>query len=494
MEDNRLTVTNGSGMNMKRKLNWKLIAGLAGLNCALISFAAGDLEATNPAASSLTATELEVQQLKQQIEELDQKVRILERDREIDQDNLVAAVKAQPTIIIGPGGFSMTSADSNFVAQLHGVVQLDSRSFFKDDGLNGNSGFLLRRARPIFSGTVFRDYDFNFTPDFGGSTVQILDAYMNYRYDPALQLEVGKFKAPVGLEALMDDRNLLFNERSLVTALVPNRDLGVELHGNVLGGAVSYALGLFNGDTDYNGTTVNSPIQNDLAFHGRLFFQPWKNTGVYPLRGLGFGVAGSLLANHPLTNSATGLTPNYLTDGQQKFFTYANTNGVYANGAGWRVSPQAFYYYGPLGILAEYVADDQQVAVGKKSADVHNTAWEVTGSWVLTGEEAAYDGVTPRHPFDPHSGGWGAWQVVGRCASLTVDGKAFTDGFASSTKSADGANSWSVGLNWYLNRNVRADISFSRTIFDGVTGKPSATTFVPALPENVLFSRVQIAF
>jgi phosphate-selective porin OprO/OprP len=273
--------------------------------------------------------------------------------------------------------------------------------------------------------------------------------------------------------------------------LVPNRDLGVEFHGIVLGGAVSYALGLFDGDTDYNGTTVNTPTQNDMAFDGRLFFQPWKNTGVYPLRGLGFGVAGSYLANHPPTNSATGLTPGYSTDGQQKFFTY--NAGVNAHGAGWRVVPQADYYYGPLGILGEYVASDQQVALAKKSADLHNTAWEITGSWVLTGEDAAYDGVIPRHPFDPRNGGWGAWQVVARYASLKVDSKTFADGFASSAKNADGANAWSVGLNWYLNQNVRADISFSRTLFNGFTGKPAPGT-VPAQAENVLFSRLQLAF
>jgi phosphate-selective porin OprO/OprP len=370
-------------------------------------------------------------------------------------------------------------------------LQADSRTFFQDGGINGNDGFLLRRARPIFTGTVFHDFDFNFTPDFGGSTVQIYDAYVNYHYNSALQLEAGKFKAPVGLEALVADRDILFNERSLATDLVPNRDLGVEFHGDVLSGAVSYALGVFSGGADYSGTTVNTPSQDDKAFEGRLFFQPWKNTGVNPLRGLGFGVAGSYLANHPQTNSATGLTPGYTTDGQQKFFSY--NAGVNADGAGWRVSPQTYYYYGPLGMLGEYVASDQQVARPGKAADLHNTAWEVTGSWVLTGEDAAYDGVTPRHPFDPRNGGWGAWQLVARYASLNVDSKAFTDGFASSAKSADGANAWSVGLNWYLNRNVRADLSFSHTVFDGFTGKASPGT-VPAQSENVLFSRLQLAF
>ena len=473
---NRLTVTNGSETRMKTKLNWKLIAGVAGLNLAFTAFAASDAD---------------LERLEKKIEELDQKIRILEREREIDQDNATAVAKAQPRIIIGGTGFSMNSADSNFVAQLHGVLQLDSRTFFQDGGNNGNDGFLLRRARPIFSGTVFRDFDYNFTPDFGGSTVQIVDAYLNYRYNSALQLEAGKFKAPIGLEHLESDRDILFNERSLVTELVPNRDLGVELHGDLFGGVASYALGVFNGGTDYNGTTVNASFQDDKAFEGRVFFQPWKTSHVYALRGLGFGVGGSYMANHPATNTATGLSPGYTTDGQQKFFSY-NT-GVNAKGAAWRVSPQAYYYYGPLGLMAEYVISDQQAALAKKSADLQNSAWEVTGSWVLTGEDASYNGVTPLHPFDPRNGHWGAWQLVARYAALNVDGKAFTDGFASSAKSADGANAWSVGLNWYLNRNVRADLNFSHTTFDGFTGK-AAPGVVPAQAENVLFSRIQLAF
>lgn len=426
-----------------------------------------------------------------QVEALDQQVRILERQRENDQDAAAAAIKAQPKLSLSQNGFSFSSPNTNFVVELHGVLQLDSRSFFNDGGLNGNDGFLLRRARPILSGTVYHDFDFNFTPDFGGGTVQIFDAFVNYHYHPALQLEVGKFKAPVGLEALMADRDILFNERSLVTDLVPNRDLGAEFHGDVLDGAVSYGLGIFSGGYDYNGTTANSPSQDDKAFEGRVFFQPLKNTGIYPLKGLGFGLAGTYLANHPQTNSTTGLTPGYTTDGQQKFFSYSS--GVNADGPGWRVAPQAYYFYGPLGVLGEYVISDQQVASTTKSADLWNTAWELTGSWVLTGEDGSYAGVPPLHPFSPRNGDWGAWQLVARYASLSVDSKAFTDGFASPTKSADGAQEWSVGLNWYLNRNIRADLSFSHTWFDGFSGTASPGV-VPAQTENVLFSRLQLAF
>ncbi len=461
---------------MKINLNWKLIAGLAGINLAFTSLAASDQE---------------LDQFKQQIQELDQKVRVLEREREIDQDNVATTTKAAPKIVIGGNGAGFSSGDSNFVAQIHGVAQLDSRTFFQDGGLNGNDGFLLRRLLLILTGTVFHDFDYNFTPDFGGSTVQVLDAYMNYRYSPALQVEAGKFKSPVGLEHLQADVNLSFNERSLATDLVPNRDLGIDLHGDLFDGVASYALGVFNGASDYNGTTVNTSFQDDKAFAGRVFYQPWKNSSVNGLRGLGFGVGGSYQANHPATNTATGLTPGYTTDGQQKFFSYSA--GVNASGAAWRVSPQAYYYYGPFGLLAEYVISDQQVASAAKSADLQNTAWEISGGWVLTGEEASYNGLTPRHPFDPRQNQWGAWQLVARYGGLNVDGKAFQNGFASSAKNADSATAWSVGLNWYLNKNVRADLSFSHTVFGGFTGVAAPGT-VPAQAENVLFSRLQLAF
>ena len=492
------------------KLKPLTITALAGAQFAVSAYAA-DTPAANPTeADEIAALKKEIQALEQkvnsleqhqnppaapppsaQVDALDQKVQILERERQDDQDAAATLAKSQPKFSLTQNGFSFSSADSNFVAQLHGIIQLDSRSFFQDGGNNGTDGFLLRRARPIFTGTVFRDFDFNFTPDFGGSTVQIFDAFLNYHYNQALQLEAGKFKAPIGLEALQADRDILFNERALATDLVPNRDLGVELHGDLLGGAISYAAGLFNGDTDYNGTTVNTPLQDDKAGEGRLLFQPWKNTSVNALSGLGFGVAGSYLANHPQTNSTTGLTPGYTTDGQQKFFTY--NAGVNASGQGWRLSPQGYYFYGPLGIQGEYVISDQRVSLAKKSADLQNTAWEATGSWVLTGEDASYNGVTPLHPFDPHIGQWGALQVVARYAQLEVDGNTFKDGFASSAKSADGADVWSVGLNWYLNRDIRADVSFSHTTFDGFTGK-AAPGVVQAQAENVLFTRFQIAF
>jgi phosphate-selective porin OprO/OprP len=154
--------------------------------------------------SAQTAAD-EIKTLKAQLDELAQKVGTLERERDLDQEAAATKAKDVPRITAGVNGLSVGSADTNFVFQLHGLVQTDNRTFFNDHGIQGNDTLLLRRARPIFSATVYHDFDLYLTPDFAGSTVQIFDAYANYRFAPWLQLRAGKFKTPVGLEELQAD-------------------------------------------------------------------------------------------------------------------------------------------------------------------------------------------------------------------------------------------------------------------------------------------------
>lgn len=441
----------------------------------------------------------------QKLEELTQKVSSLEQDRASGVAQYENRLKAAPLLSLGPEGFYMASSNADFVARLSGVLQADSRTFFHDSGQVGNDSLLLRRARPILSGTVFRDFDFLFVPDFGGSTVQIFDALVNYRYNTALQLQAGKFKPPVGLEQLQQDRNILFNERALPTDLVPNRDVGFELHGDLLDGTVGYAAGIFNGVGDAR-ISSNSSFQDDKSFAGRLFFLPFKDVSLKAAQQFGFGLSGSYEGEQApntlgLPNTTGGSLPGFTTDGQQQFFAYNPTNKstVLATGEHWRLSPQGYYYFGPFGMFGEYVISDQEVtrtgSGQQPSARLNNNAWEVTGSWLLTGEQAVYNGeVVPRHAFDPAHGCWGAFQVVGRYAELNVDPAAFPN-FADPTTSARSISEWAAGINWYLNRNIRLDASFSHATFKGGGGPSSSPPgIVTHRPENVLFTRFQLAF
>jgi phosphate-selective porin OprO/OprP len=424
----------------------------------------------------------------QRLDELEQEIRILSRQKELDKEAADNKEKETPLLTAGKDGFALKSADGNFVLKFKGVDQADSRWFLDDAANNGNDGFLVRRARPILEGTLYKDFDFRLMPDFAGSSVTLFDAYTEWKHWPWLKLRVGKFKTPLGLEQLQEDVNTLFTERSLVTDLVPNRDVGIQLGGDIADGVITYAAAVFNGVPDGANGDLDNGDSKDFA--GRLFVQPFTKTGIEPLRGLGFGVAGTI-GNQDGTLAGPNV-PSFKTPGQNTFFKYLTSavlsNQVIANGQRVRLSPQAYYYWGPFGLISEYAYSEQEVNKGLQGDHLRNTAWQVAGSVVLTGERASFKGVTPRKPFDPQNGGWGALELAGRYSTLHVDPNAFPV-FANPAASAQEARAWAVGLNWHLNKNLKLFTAYEQTSFDG-----GAAGGKDRDQEHAFFTRAQLSF
>jgi phosphate-selective porin OprO/OprP len=426
--------------------------------------------------------------IEQKLDELDQQVKLLQRQRELDKEAADQKAKETPIVTAGNEGFSFKSADGNFQLRLRAHVQADARFFLDDEDKNGTDTFLIRRARPIIEGTVFRDFDFRLMPDFGNDSVALFDAYMELKYWPWLKVRAGKFKPPVGLEQLQEDACTEFVERALPTGLIPNRDIGVQLRGDLWDGVVQYQAGVFNGVADGVNGGLDNGDGKDLE--GRLFFEPFKKTDVEPLQGLGFGVAGTI--GNQDGSLATPNLPSFKTPGQNTFFKYLTSavlsNQAIANGQRVRLSPQGSYYWGPFGLLGEYVYSAQEVQKGIATDHLRNTSWQVAGTFVLTGERASFKGVTPKKPFDLKNGGWGAFELAGRYSVLHVDPDAFPV-FASAATSAQEARAWAVGLNWYLNKSVKLVVDYEQTSFDGgaAGGKDRCS-------EHVVLTRAQVSF
>ncbi|MEI8363639.1 MAG: porin, partial [Betaproteobacteria bacterium] len=212
------------------------------------------------------------------------------------------------------------------------------------------------------------------------------------------------------------------------------------------------------------------------------------------------------------TSTASGL-PSYKTAGQESsFFSYTGTN-VFANGKRDRIAPQAYYYYGPLGVLAEYARVSQDVTNGTRTDKLDNDAWQIAASYLLTGEDSSFKGVKPKQVFDTNGGGWGAWELVARYQENNIDSAAFSTGtnagvvtttrYADPRSNARSAKSWAAGVNWYLNQNVKIVLDYEQTSFDGggnVTNAatPAATgslTNIADRPdEKTLFTRLQLSY
>jgi phosphate-selective porin OprO/OprP len=139
--------------------------------------------------------------------------------------------------------------------------------------------------------------------------------------------------------------------------------------------------------------------------------------------------------------------------------------------------------------MVEYIRSSQEVAIGGDRATIDNSAWQLTGSWVLTGEDAGYKGLArPAHPFAPGEDGWGAFELVARVGALDVDDDAFPL-YADPALAATRARTWSLGLNWYLTANLKLVFDHTHTTFDG-----GAAAGADRPDEETFFSRVQLAF
>src|SRR5690606_26607424 len=122
-------------------------------------------------------------------------------------------------------GFQIKSVDNSNSLRIRGLIQTDGRVYTEDYQKSPNQ-FRIRRARIIFQGTVAKDFDYYIMPDFGNGTAQLTDAYLDYKYSPALKFRAGKFKSPFALERLQTDSVANFIELGLTGNLSPNRDIG----------------------------------------------------------------------------------------------------------------------------------------------------------------------------------------------------------------------------------------------------------------------------
>jgi phosphate-selective porin OprO/OprP len=457
-----------------------------------------------------------IRQLQRRIEELEKKVRELEArgvgaqpipgtnaEQKVEAGELVKApdkerapatgsrepnveAKLLPKMRLDQTGFTFTSGDESFKLRMRGYIQADGRFYLDDSGHKFTDTFLLNRVRPVFEGTVFKNFDFKMMPDFGQGRAVIQDAYLDAHFLRWLNLRAGKYKAPVGLERLQSARDLIFVERSLPTAIAPNRDIGVALHGDIVTNLLGYEIGVFNGAPD--GASDDSDENDSKDAAGRIFVTPFLRSNLKPLQGLGLGIAGS-------TGHEDGTAPSYKTVGQQTFFSFAP--GVTAEGNRDRISPQGYYYWGPFGLLGEYIVSYEDVSKATLNKRLANSAWQLTASYVLTGEKASFTGVVPQKPFNPAKGQWGALELATRVGGLHVDSDAFhnfgaaaaPNALADRTKSASDAASWGVGVNWYLNSAVKFMLDYDHTHFEG-----GAAGGNDRKDEHALFSRIQLAF
>jgi phosphate-selective porin OprO/OprP len=463
-----------------------------------------------PAPPPAAATTAPADETAARLEDVEQTARIAARKHELLEEDAAKKAKEAPKVVVDDKGFQLKLPDNSFVLKIRGLVQADGRFFLDNDVLQVGDTFLVRKFRPSLDGTLFGLIDFRLLPEFAGGA-QILDGWVDVHQWDWLRLRVGKMKAPIGLERLQGDADRVFLEQTLISNLSSQRDVGVQLWGDIAGGLVHYAVGIFNGAPDTTG--ADTDLNHAKDFVGRLFFHPFRTEALKDLGNLGVGLSAQTgnrkgaadpatgLAT-PLLPAQTGLAP-YRTAGQSRFFQYlapaSDTTGaqtVFAHERRTSINPQLYYYYESIGLLAEYMWLKQGVQRGPNTAVLTNQSAAVTASYTINGREN-YDGTTPYVGFDRGKGAWGALVLAARWSWLAVDDATFPI-YANAVASAQAANSFGAAITWVPRRTARFSLSWDHTRFEGGAGT-AASGMAPAMirdrqTENVIIGRAQANF
>lgn len=347
-----------------------------------------------------------------------------------------------------------------------GYLQADTRSFATDTGSHDQT---LRRLRFKADAKAFKYFRASTLIETASSRLQVLNAWLELAPRPEIAIRVGKDKAQFGIERLQSATAMTFIERGYPTQLAPNRDIGVAVRGDIAGGILHYSAAVVNGVA--NNAVLESETDDELEYNLHVLVSPLKKA--VPSIDFAIGGAATFGRTHG-TLASTGLS-SIKSAGQVTIVRFVgggatdtmDTTAV-ADGFRKRFTGHAYYYGGPIGALAEYVADTEPVALAGTHTPITNHAWQIATSFALTpGDRPSYKGLSPKKPFDLEERTWGALEIAARYSELRIDEAAFEAGILKDTASVSRARAGTLGVNWYFNKHFKLQLNYEATKFKG---------------------------
>ena len=179
--------------------------------------------------------------------------------------------------------FAQEVAVKNGSMKITGLLQTRFSHFWKEGAVDT---FSLRRAEIGFPGKLNKDISYNIRLGIdGGHSWPLREANITVNYIPKVELTMGQFKPPFGLEVLTSSAKLDFINKSMSTKQCKckpvERDIGVQAKVNIE--YVTCSVALVNG----TGGNVFADDNDSKDLVGRVQLKP-------PVEGLSIGVDGYL--------------------------------------------------------------------------------------------------------------------------------------------------------------------------------------------------------
>ena len=454
---------------------------------------------------AIAADDTRVDRLEQQLKDVQRQLADLKRPAPPDTAAIAALKRdsaehyaairkrmdAQPGTSLAAGRLSLGSADGDFTFALRSVVQLDAGYFAQGrnpPGVDLNSGTNFRRAQFGFTGTLWRDWSYNFTYDFGGNGIEgrgyIYRAYLEYDGLKPVSLRVGAFSPFTSIEDATGGANLALMERPTAVSLARG----------IAGGSGREAAQIFATGSNY---LVSLAITGQKTVDGATFDEQqglvaraaWLALDRDGIRWLLNADATHVLR---LADTAPGIPANFhLNAGPELAVDASSTVDTGALDARHvtEFGLETAANFGRLFTQGGWFHYD----VARRSAlpNPDFQGWYAMATWSLTGESRPYDPASASfHAPVPAAAlgqkGFGAWEAAARYSRSNLD---YLPGLPAASGGVAGGvqDVWSAGLNWYPNQVIRFMLDYDN-IRVTHTGAPAAD-----ITANAIGLRSQIA-
>jgi phosphate-selective porin OprO/OprP len=395
------------------------------------------------------------------------------------------------------GLFAWQTANKDFLFHVGGRINYDTVFWDQPTNLKAappvgigplEDGMFFRRLRLLAEGRLYETFDFVVEVDFEALDQVVFDECSIGVTDVPFfgTIRAGQIKLPQGLESYSSSRFLEYMERGdMFDAFFTEFAPGIFFTNAILNERMTYAgwfgrIPLINNGADFG--------DGEYAATGRVSFLP-----VYEHDGRCLLHLGASYQWRDADRTTSFVGPAGIQENQDAVRFRARAEIRDSNGGGgalgaatplgnnnrWVdtgniiarnasiIGTELLALWGPLDIMGEYaVATVNDAFVPASPAAVADGNVTFSGGYIsvgyfLTGENRTYDRRTGRYGrTTPHtnfwlvkrgedeglSSGWGAWKVLYRYSYLDLNDQAIRGGMLTQH---------TVGLNWYLNPNMR---------------------------------------
>jgi phosphate-selective porin OprO/OprP len=455
----------------------------------------------------------------------------------------------RPTFASGDGRFTM-SIRTRFQYDFANFYQDDTHPAGFAGPADLSTGGVFRRVYFGMEGRAYRDFQYFVRLNFGGSdgglgsggTVPagvptggegdgtVNQMFVSYVGIPYWHFSIGALEPTMGGEGSTSSGNLMFIERPEINNISSETFGGSDSRRGI---EIGYAKAdaLWSGDNLTVTAVFSGARTGQAAGHGnggdeqsqafvRISQRLWSD-GPSNLQ-IGTTLGTVLYSGNAAGGGSQSLRfrdrPQVRVDGTRLIDTGAipaKTGDLYSFDAGFNW--QNFFIGGEW---SQFSADrmcgtltvvNNPVCVNSSAVIDHPTfsGFYVEGSWILTGEPRAYTpssltnetggwgAPVPSRPFALDAESWGAWELVGRYSSTDLNWNVTQTALTNATGTSRLAgvlggkqDIFEVGVNWYLNRNVKLQAHYSFvSVEKGIVTNLSRDS----QDLNVLMTRLQFA-